>query len=166
MTEKEKITIFRICLESNIITLSQIEKWAENILMNSETNRDDYILELCSAKSIGINEIVHVLKQNEAEIKNSEIWKIVYGITGVLFENKSIDLQKACYFISRVANEINYKTEYELFGMGLDDTFYLASVGIYGNLKHVEEELKKITQEHEKMVIDFLKDMSEEKNNA
>jgi hypothetical protein len=44
MTEKEKITIFRICLESNIITLSQIKKWAENIVMNSEITGDDYIL--------------------------------------------------------------------------------------------------------------------------
>jgi hypothetical protein len=91
--------------------------------MNSEITRDDYILELCSAKSKGINEIVPILKQNEAEIKNEVVWKSVYGITGVLYEN--FDLQKAYYLISRVANEINYKTEYELFGMGLDETFYL-----------------------------------------
>jgi hypothetical protein len=57
MTEKEKITIFRICLESNIITLSQIEKWAENIVMNSEITGDDYILLVCLVlASIGIYE--------------------------------------------------------------------------------------------------------------
>ncbi|ESU25228.1 hypothetical protein FLJC2902T_31700 [Flavobacterium limnosediminis JC2902] len=156
-TEKEKLTIFRICLESNIINLTQIENWAENILMESKDIRDDYILDLCQAKSKGINEIVHILKQNEGEISNPIIWQIVYGITGISFENKKIDLKKACYFISKVANEMTFKTEYDLFGMGLDDSFYLASIGSYGNLDFTKKEFIKMTKEYEPLAKSFLK---------
>lgn len=157
MTEKEKLIVFRICLEANIITLSQIQKWAEKTLVNNEIIRDDYILDLCSSESKGINEIVHVLKQNEGSVENPEIWKIVYGVTWVLYEKNIINLKRACNFVYKVATEISYATENDLSeGISLDDSFYLASKNICGNLNDVEKELKNITSGFKYLGLNFI----------
>ena len=158
MTEKEKLIVFRICLEANIITLSQIQKWAEKTLVNNEIIRDDYILDLCSSESKGVNEIVHVLKQNEGSVENPEIWKIAYGVTWILYKDKVINLERACYFVSKVATEISYVTEYDLFGMSLDDSFYLASKGIYGNLNDSEKKFKELTSCFANLALNFIEE--------
>ena len=159
LTEKEKLTIFRICIEGGLISLEQIEHWAENILIKSPEIRFDYILDLCQSKNAGINETIHVLKVNE-EIVNPAVWKVSYGIAGLLFESERIDLKKACYFISKVIEEVGLESEYDLFGMSLDDTFYLASREIYGNLNSTKGEFIKLTNPYKDMAQVFLSEIS------
>lgn len=157
MTEKEKITILRAFLESNIITLHQIENWAQKNFMNSE-NREDYILDLCSAVTLGINETIHILKQNESSFQNPLILETSLGIIGNLYTTQNISLKKACYFVSKISIEAYNKTEYDLYGMHLDDTFYLADKGIYGNLNHTEKEFIKLTNTHKEPSTYFFKE--------
>jgi len=161
LTEKEKLTIFRICIEGGLISLEQIENWADNILIQSPEVRFDYILDLCQSKSAGINETIHVLKKNEAII-TPVVWQVLYGIAGFLFESKKIDLEKACYFISKIINEVGLESEYDLFGMSLDDTFYLASREIYGNLNSTKDEFISITNQYKNLAKNFLSEISRE----
>ncbi|WP_289056067.1 hypothetical protein [Carboxylicivirga marina] len=154
--ENEILTIFRICLESNVIKLSQIERWADNLLVNSAPVRSDYILELCFAQKGGINSTVHILKENEAQINNPLLWKVSFGLTAIYYESKEIDLGQACHCITKIANEFNYFGELKVDGMGLDDSYYLAKGGIYGEFYQVEEGLMDLTKDYKELAKDFL----------
>jgi hypothetical protein len=166
LSEKEKLTVFRICIANGILDLSLVEKWAESIALNSVPTRTDYMLELCSAQRIGINETLHILGQNEDGYDNPILWQILYGFAWVLYDRKVIDLKQGCYFVSEIALEMQNKTEYELFGMSLDDSFYLASRGTSGNLEDTKEEFIKITSIHKDKATEFVEDTFKEIENS
>ena len=148
LSEKEILTILRICLESNLITTAQIEHWATTIVMSSKPVRHDYILELCSSKRIGINETVHILKTNEDAPQNELIWHVVYGISGLLFAKKTISLKTACSFASKVAQERFNIDKSDVFDTDMDDAYYLADKGGHIDLEDLENKFTSATQDY------------------
>jgi hypothetical protein len=148
ITEKEIVSILRLCLQSSLIPVDIIEQWSLKKIDSSEIIRDDYILELCSAKRLGLNETLHILKENESDLKNILIWEIVYGIVGLLYQNNSISLRTACKAIDQIIIDSYNDTEFKLSGSGLDDSFYLANSKTYGTIEDVEQELMALTTPH------------------
>ncbi len=157
LSEKEKLIAFRLCLSVGIITTSDIEKWAITTYQTSEITRIDYILDLCSAKTLGINEVVSILKRNENSDRKLEIKKMLYGIAGYLLRKKKISIEKAGRIIDLTAIEINYEI---IFDNGLDfqidDMIYLASQGVYGNINEIINLILVSTYHYEKEAEFFL----------
>ena len=81
----------------------------------------------------------------------------VYKRQGHLYKSKILDLKTCSRLLSDIANEFNDKTEYELFGMDLEDSFYLANQKIYGNLNYVEEKLIEYTSPYNELGKSFLR---------
>lgn len=156
LTERETVSILRLCLQSNLISIDTIEQWSLKIFASSEIIRDDYILELCSAKRLGLNETFNILKKNESDLKNILIWDIVYGIVGILYQNKFIALKTACKAIDRTFLDSYNNTELKLPGSGLDDSYYLASSKTYGTIEDVEQELMTLTTPHFEIAKPFI----------
>lgn len=159
LSEKEKLTIFRICLQYGIHDLSLVERWAESIVLSSDEVRTDYMLDLCSAKRIGINETISILLNNEGNYNNPLLWKILYGFAALQYFEGIIDLEHGCYFVSEIALEMEGKTEYEVFGMALCDMFYLANMRAYRDQIDIKKEFIKITSDYQCEATSFLKDI-------
>lgn len=152
LSEAEKLTIFRIGLENSMISIQQIENWALKTFTQSNGERIDYILELCSAVRLGINKILGILIERQAlPQSNPAIKQILYGIAGMLYEQHKIDLVKSCYFVTAIARNISNETEYDLFATGLDDVAFLASQGMYGSLEETEKDFLAITDKYKSL---------------
>lgn len=150
LSEKEKLVIFRLCLLTGIITTNDIEQWAIKTFHSSETTRIDYILELCSADRIGINETLTILKENEVLVNKIVIKKLIYGIAGYLFRKNKISIKKMGQIIDRSALEINTEVILEVdLDSCIDDMIYFASQGVYGDLNNVINEVLTATQPYE-----------------
>jgi len=157
LSEKEKLNVFRLCLSVGIITTNDIEKWAITTYQTSKITRIDYILDLCSAKSLGINEVVSILKRNENSDRKLEIKKMLYGIAGYLLRKKKISIEKAGRIIDLTAIEINHEI---IFDNDLDfqihDMICLASQGVYGNINEIINLILVSTYHYEKEAEFFL----------
>ena len=127
-------------LEVGLLDYKSIIKWADCIIEDSEAVHDDFLFDLSLSGSSGINEVIKILKSNESRPNHDLVWQTLYGLIAIKFQDEEIDLKRGCYAVSEVANQAKNETEYDLFGMSLDDSFYLASRGITGNL----EETKKV----------------------
>ena len=158
LSEKENLVVFRICLATGIITTSNIEKWAISTYQKSEVLRIDYILELCSANTLGINNTFSILKQEEDFSDKAKIKKLIYGIAGHLFRLNRISIKKATKLIDFTAAEINYEVTLEKdIDYYIDDMVYLASQGIY-NIDNIIKEILDATKPYEKDGENFIKE--------
>ena len=165
LSKPEILTVIRICIESQVLNTKQIVHWADSLILDSEN--DDYLIEISLSGSKGLNEIIHILKENETDSKNEMIWKTIYGLAGFLFKKRHLALKESCYMITKTANEFKNETEYDLFGMGLDDSFYLASKKIYGNLIDTENRFKEYTSPYINIGEEFwVKELKTKPNNT
>jgi|SRR5690606_11872197 len=158
LSEKEKLVVLRICLQTGIFTTAQIEQWAIKNLNISGVIRNDYILDLCSAERLGINEVSSILKQNETDTNKFNIKELLYGIAGYLFRNKTISLVKAGSLINLAAIEINEEITSNDFGYHIEDSIYLATQGMYGTIEQVSIELLSLTNSFQPLAENFIND--------
>lgn len=128
----QQITIFRFCLEDNILSNQQVIDWADQAILNTE-DPEDFLVELSLTQVQDVNRIISILNAKQDLKPTSLIWQTLYGLAGYLQQNRVVTLLHACRFIARVANEVNSTTEYELFGMAIDDHFYIGNVDIVAN---------------------------------
>ena len=147
------LSIFRIGIEAGLIDCESVIKWADAKIMDSKECKADYLIDLSMAGSNGINEVLRVLNINDSKSKEELVWQTLYGLTAIKLENQEIDLERACYVVTEVANKTRSETEYDLFGMSIDDSFYLASRGITGNLNST----KRLLIEHTAPYVDLAK---------
>lgn len=155
MTLSEKLTVFRLCLESNVLTISQIVKWADAQIIEHQNQDNYYLYDLSLAKSKGINEVIHIIQSNESKTIDVNTLNLVYGLAGYLLKTKQINLEKACLLIYSSTNESLAKTDFEILGMSLNDAFYLADQGISGNLEDVHQTVIKLSTPHIKRAKSF-----------
>lgn len=159
LSEKEKLVVLRICLQTGIFTTTQIEQWAIKTLNISGVIRTDYILDLCSAERLGINEVSSILRQNEADMNKLSIKKLIYGIAGYLFRNKTISLAKAGSLINLAAIEINAEIPSDDFGYYIDDSIYMANEQIYGTIEQISIDLLLLTNPFEMLAKSFINEL-------
>lgn len=157
LSEKEKLAVFRLCLIKRVITTAHIEQWAISTYLKSKAQRTDYILELCSANAVGINDTLSLLNKNQHIENKTEIKKIVYGIIGYLFRNNKISIIKAGEVIDFTAQEIDHEMISNIFDYSIDDYIYLASQGVF-NIDDIKNELLTNTKPYEKLGKEFLKE--------
>lgn len=150
LSEKEKLVTFRLCLISGIITTNDIEQWAIKTFHSSETTRFDYILELCSAERMGINETIAILKKNEILSNKIVVKQLIYGVAGYLFRKNKISIEKVGQIIDISALEIDSGI---ISGLDLDycidDMIYLASEGVYGDINDIINKILTVTLPYE-----------------
>jgi hypothetical protein len=137
--DKDILMIFRLGIETRLINYKSAIRWADKKINNSAIDAESYLFDLSLAGSKGINEVIHLLKTEETKTNLSDIWQTLYGLNNYLFTKGIIDLKCACYSISAIANEINNSSEYDLFGIGIDDAFYL------GDVTELKKELSEYT---------------------
>ncbi|UKN00192.1 hypothetical protein K6119_07995 [Paracrocinitomix mangrovi] len=147
INDLEVMAIFRMALEKSIIEQKSVVEWSDKIISSNPENVPDFALELSISGNYGVNEAVHLLRENESTLENPVLWKILYGLVGLFYREKQIELSRACNAIADFANEIMSKTEYDLFGMSVSDAYFLAENGSYGNLENVEKSLLELTEE-------------------
>ena len=142
--DNDILAIFRLGVESRIINYETIILWADKKINSSHSPIQDFLLDLSLARSKGVNEVVHILKMSETKTNLTVIWQTLYGLNNYLFTKNRIDLKCACYSITFVANEISNLSEYDLFGISLDDAIYLANKG-GDDLEEIKKQLLKYT---------------------
>lgn len=160
------LTIYRIGLEVGLIDAKSIIKWADSRIAHTDISEEDYLIDLSLSGRGGINETIHLLKINESNPNYELVWQTLYGLTKYQIDNTVIDLKRACYAISSIANQIKNETEYDLFGMELDDLFYLASSGITDNVGSINETLNKYTSPYFALGKAFVEQELRNKNEA
>ncbi|KGO79273.1 hypothetical protein Q763_14645 [Flavobacterium beibuense F44-8] len=160
LSENEKLTVFRFCLTKGVITTDHIEKWAITTYLETGAQRTDYILELCSAKAMGLNDTLSFLKQNQRLDHKEEIKETICGIAGYLFRNNKISIEKAGEIIDFTTKEIDIETMTNTdfdYSYSIDDYIYLAYEGVL-NIDDVKNQLLTNTKPYEKLGKEFLKE--------
>jgi hypothetical protein len=160
------LTIYRIGAEVGLIDAKSIIKWADSKIEHTDISNENFLIDLSLSGKGGINETIHILKINESNPNYELVWQTLYGLIKYQLDNKVIDLKRACYAISSIANQIKNETEYDLFGMELDDSFYLASRGVTGNVESIKETLSKYTSSYFDLGREFIEQELRNKNEA
>lgn len=159
LSNKEVAAILGFAIEGLLLKPEVIIQWADKIIEN-KTDVEDFLIDISLSSSKGVKETLHILNQNNLISLNENSYNILCGLTGYMFSIHKINLKQATYFIYKLSLDLYNEKDYDLFDMGLDDAFYLAENGIYGNIKNVEKRFLELTSPYktigETFYIDYL----------
>jgi len=137
----QKAAELRLCLRAGLIEPSEIIKWADQIIADSNEYDDD----IANISLINPNSRKEIISLLGHIVDEADEWEALRGTMGIMHETLLVDQSRAKSFASFLESiwvENNYTVPDDMvFIVGIDDEFYLASEGIYGNVEEATSSL-------------------------
>ena len=157
MTFEQGTTLrtFKLGIEKGTLQLDQVIDWADRQIAIGKGG--SLVFDLSLAKNSGINHAIHCLGKwgmypNDPDLVKS----LTLGLIRKKFDKGDLTLNRAAYTIEETLIEFENTNYLEIWGMSLDDIFFLATRDGIMEPKDIREKVYALTDKSFKLTNDFL----------
>lgn len=144
-SEADVFAILKFSLQKGLITHAEIVLWAD-CQVNENDHLNSTILNLSLSGSKSIEYAINCIEDERSDHADKAIEKnVILGLIGLNVIEYVLSMKEAAYLVNSVLEKFDHKTEFEIWGMYLDDIYFGIARGAVDEL---EQKLISTFDEH------------------